>query len=93
MKINWKVRFKNPTFWAQIAVSVISPILVGMGMQWSDMTTWPNLINCIVRAACNPVIVVSVIGSVWAAITDPTTQGTSDSVQALNYETPKKKGE
>ena len=29
--INWKVRFQNPVFWAQIAVAVISPILVGLG--------------------------------------------------------------
>ncbi|MEY8312829.1 phage holin [Oscillospiraceae bacterium 42-9] len=35
--INWKVRFQNPVFWAQIAVAVISPILVGLGMQWQDM--------------------------------------------------------
>ena len=41
--INWKVRFQNPVFWAQIAVAVISPILVGLGMQWQDMTTWAAL--------------------------------------------------
>ena len=28
--INWKVRLKNPTFWAQIIIAVISPILVGL---------------------------------------------------------------
>ena len=40
MNINWKVRLKNPTFWAQIILSIISPILVGLGVQWQDMTTW-----------------------------------------------------
>ncbi len=27
--INWKVRLKNPTFWAQIVIAIVSPILVG----------------------------------------------------------------
>lgn len=55
--INWKVRFQNPVFWAQIAVAVISPILVGLGMQWQDMTTWAALGGALYRAVCNPVIV------------------------------------
>ena len=41
--INWKVRLKNPVFWAQVAAAVVSPILVGLGLQWEDMTTWPAL--------------------------------------------------
>ena len=40
MKINWKVRLKNPVFWAQVAVALLSPILVSLGLQWEDMTTW-----------------------------------------------------
>ena len=43
MKINWKVRLKNPVFWAQVAVALLSPILVSLGLQWEDMTTWPAL--------------------------------------------------
>ena len=77
--INWKVRIKNPTFWAQIVVAIISPILVGLGAQWQDMTTWAALWDALRNAVGNPVIVVSVIGSVWACITDPTTKGTMDS--------------
>ena len=34
-------------------------------------------------------IVVSVIGSVWACITDPTTKGTADSELAMSYDVPK----
>lgn len=89
MKINWKVRLKNPVFWAQIVVAIISPVLVGLGVQWQDMTTWAALGYALYRAVCNPVIVVAVIGSVWAAVTDPTTQGTGDSHEALLYELPK----
>lgn len=87
--INWKVRLKNPTFWAQIILSIVSPILVGLGAQWSDMTTWAALWDVLRNAVSNPVIVVSVIGSVWACITDPTTKGTADSTLAMSYDKPK----
>ena len=86
--INWKVRFQNPVFWAQIAVAVISPILVGLGLQWQDMTTWAALGGALHRAVCNPVIVAAVAGSVWAAVNDPTTAGLKDSARAKHYEKP-----
>lgn len=89
MKINWKVRIKNPVWWAQIIIAIVSPILVGLGLQWSDMTTWKSLGQALFDAICNPVIVVSVIASVWTAITDPTTKGVSDSKAALTYDKPK----
>lgn len=89
MNINWKVRIKNPVWWVQIGIAIVSPILVGLGLQWSDMTTWKTLGQALFDAICNPVIVVSVIASVWTAITDPTTSGTSDSQQALTYTEPK----
>ena len=89
--INWKVRLKNPTFWAQIVVALVSPILVGLGLQWQDMTTWAALWDALRNAVSNPVIVVSVIGSVWACITDPTTKGTADSALAMSYDKPKTK--
>lgn len=92
MKINWKIRVKNPVFWAQIATAIISPILVGLGLQWNDMTTWSALGGALYNAVCNPVIVVAVIASVWTALTDPTTAGLSDSAQALTYDAPKKGG-
>ena len=82
MKINWKVRLKNPVFWAQVAVALLSPILVSLGLQWEDMTTWPALGEVLRQAA--------VIVSLWGVITDPTTQGLGDSQQALTYDEPKK---
>lgn len=91
MKINWKVRMRNPLFWGQIAIAIISPILVGLGMQWQDMTNWQTLGSAIMRAIQNPVIVLSIIGSVVTAVTDPTTEGIGDSRKALTYLKPKKK--
>ena len=87
--MNWKVRLKNPVFWAQIAAAIVTPILVGLGLQWSDMTTWKSFGQALYQAVCNPVIVVSVIVSVWTAATDPTTRGMKDSKQALSYTKPK----
>lgn len=90
MKINWKVRLRNPVFWVQVAVAVILPILAHLGLEWKDMTTWEALGGILVDAVKNPVIVVAVIVSVWNAVVDPTTAGIGDSAQALTYEEPKK---
>ena len=90
MAINWKVRIKNPVFWAELAMAILLPILTHMGMNWNDMTSWPALWNVLLGAIQNPVIVVAVLVSVWNAITDPTTAGLSDSTQAMTYTEPKK---
>ena len=90
MKINWKVRIKNPVFWVQVIVAVMLPILAHLGLNWEDMTTWAALGGVLLDAIKNPVIVVAVIVSVWNAVNDPTTAGLGDSAQALTYEAPKK---
>ena len=89
MSINWKVRIKNPVFWAQVAVAIVAPILAGLGLQWEDMTTWAAFGDALFKAVMNPVIVVSVIVSLWGIINDPTTKGLSDSAQAMTYTKPK----
>ena len=88
--INWRVRFKNPVFIAELAMAVLLPILTYMGLSWADMTTWASLVGVFVEAVKNPVVVVSVIVSVWNAVNDPTTAGLGDSAQAMTYNTPKK---
>lgn len=89
MKINWKVRLKNPVFWVGLAVAIVLPILTSLGMSWEDMTTWAALGNALLQVVKNPVILVSVLVSVWNLINDPTTKGLSDSAQALTYDKPK----
>nr|DAG37713.1 MAG TPA: hypothetical protein [Caudoviricetes sp.] len=89
MKINWKVRLKNPVFWVGLVVAIVLPILTYLGMSWEDMTTWAALGNALLQAVKNPVILVSVLVSVWNLINDPTTKGLSDSAQALTYDKPK----
>lgn len=88
MKINWKVRFANPLFWKQIALSVFVPLLAYYGMNWEDMTTWAAIGELFVQAVQNPVVVLSVVVSVYNAVTDPTTKGMSDSERALTYTKP-----
>ena len=90
MKINWKVRLKNPVFWASLAAAILLPILTYMGLNWSDMTTWAGLGHVLLEAVKNPVILVSVLVSAWNAIQDPTTKGLSDSSRAMSYTKPSK---
>ena len=89
MKINWKVRFANPEFWKSIVLAVFVPLLAYYGMNWADMTTWVSICNLFVQAVQNPVVVLSVVVSVYNAIIDPTTKGIGDSEQALTYTEPK----
>ena len=89
MKINWKVRFANPEFWKSIILAVFVPLLAYYGMNWADMTTWETIWNLFVQAVQNPVVVLSVVVSVYNAIIDPTTKGIGDSEQALTYTQPK----
>lgn len=85
MKINWKIRFANPVFIAQIILAILTPILAYAGITASDITTWPALVNLLKMALMNPYVLGLVLVSVWNAINDPTTVGVSDSKAALGY--------
>jgi phi LC3 family holin len=89
MKINWKVRFANPEFWKQVVLAVFVPLLAYYGMNWEDMTTWASIGTLFVQAIQNPVVVLSVVVSVYNAIIDPTTKGIGDSELALTYTKPR----
>ena len=56
-----------------------------LGFNWEDMTSWQAVGNVLLQAVQSPVIVVSVLVSVWNLLNDPTTSGLSDSSQALSY--------
>ena len=59
------------------------PVLVGYDYLGGDFR------EIFVKAISNPVVIVSVVVSVWNLITDPTTKGLGDSKQALTYQKPK----
>lgn len=89
MKINWLVRLKNPVFIAQLALSVILPILAYAGIELKDLTSWLILGKTFVAAIQNPYVLGLVVVSVWHAVNDPTTKGFADSEQALGYHKPR----
>lgn len=87
--MNWKVRFKNPLFIAQMILAVLTPILAYAGLTVKDLTTWQVLGDLLIGALSNPYVLGLVVVSVFNAVTDPTTSGVADSEQALTYTKPK----
>lgn len=90
MKINWKVRCKNPMFWAQIVASIFMPILAYMGITIQDLTTWSEVLRALQVAVLNPYVLMLVVVNVYNTVIDPTTSGISDSKTALTYTEPNK---
>ncbi len=87
-KINWKIRFKNPVFYMQLILAVLTPVLAYMGLTVKDITTWAAVGNVLLQAVSNPYVLALVLVSVWNAVNDPTTTGISDSANALTYDEP-----
>ena len=88
--MNFKVRFKNPVFIAQLVLAILAPIVAYFGITYADFSTWSMLGATLVKAIANPYVVGTIIVSVWQTLNDPTTKGLGDSFQALTYTTPKK---
>ena len=77
-------------FYAQLVLSVLTPILTYLGLTATDLTTWAKLADVLVQAISNPYVLSLVIVSVYNALVDPTTKGFGDSENALTYAKPKK---
>ena len=83
--INWKVRIKNKAFWIAFIPAVLMLIQVvaavfGIQIDLGDMG---NKLLDVVNAAF---MLLAILG----VVTDPTTDGITDSTQALGYTEPKK---
>lgn len=87
--INWKIRFKNPQFYFQLAVAIFVPIFAYAGITAQDISSWDILIKLLADALSNPWLLATIVMSVYNAILDPTTTGIKDSKQALSYNQPK----
>lgn len=86
MNINWKVRIKNKNFWLTLIPAIlllVQTILVPFGYKW-DFGVLGQQLTAIINAAF---AVLSILG----VVNDPTTEGVSDSAQAMSYDSPKKK--
>ena len=86
--MNINVRVKNPVFWVQILLSILTPILAYAGLTAQDLTTWAKLGEVLIMALSNPYVLGLVIVSVWNALNDPTTKGITDSKRAMEYKRP-----
>ena len=86
--INWKIRFKNPVFYIQLIVSIISSIFAYMGITASEITSWYKLFEIIRQAFSNPYIIFIMVISIYNFLIDPTTKGISDSKKAMTYDEP-----
>lgn len=87
MNINWLVRLKNKNFWLALVPAVLLLIQVvaavfGFELDLGDLG---NRILDVVNALF---AVLAILG----IVTDPTTEGISDSRQSLTYTEPKKEG-
>src|SRR5699024_11514386 len=65
MKINWKIRLKNPVFIAQIILAALTPILAYVGLSFKDLTSWATLGDLIQQAYSNPYLLGLVVVSVF----------------------------
>ena len=84
MKINWKVRLKNKTFWLALVPAlllVVQTVASLFGYAWDFV-----VLNQQIAAVINAVFAVLAILGV---VTDPTTAGVTDSDRAMCYDKPK----
>ena len=88
MKLNWKVRVKNKRFWlALIPAALLLAQAVGQVFGLSlELDALGDQLLGVVNALF---AVLAILG----VVNDPTTQGLSDSGQAMTYDSPKGKGE
>ena len=83
MGINWKVRLKNKAFWVAIIPALLLVIqtvaaLFGFTLDLGDLG---NKLLAVVNAVFSVLVIIGVV-------TDPTTEGISDSDRAMLYEKP-----
>lgn len=85
MKMNLKVRVKNPYFW----IGLGGVILTAMGISADMLTSWAAVWDALVNLVSNPFMLGSVVLAVLGVVLDPTTAGIGDSEQAMTYTKPK----
>lgn len=83
--INWKVRIKNKNFWVAFipAVLLLIQVIAAVFGFTLDLGDLGNKLLNVVNAAFSVLVILGIVN-------DPTTEGVSDSEQALTYTEPKK---
>ena len=85
MKINWNVRIKNKVFWMAIipALLILVQTVANVFGFVIDLGKLSGKLLAVVEA-------VFVVLAILGIVVDPTTDGITDSEQALTYTEPKK---
>ena len=84
MKINWLVRIKSKSFWLALIPAVLLLIQVVasiFGFAW-DFGELGNKLVAVINA-------IFAVLAILGIVVDPTTEGVSDSEQAMGYTEPK----
>ena len=81
MKINLKVRFKNPVFWLTVIPALVTFVYTVLGALDVVPAISQDVIVNIVTALISALTTIGVL-------IDPTTKGVGDSERALNYTEP-----
>ena len=84
--INWLVRMKNKQFWLTLipAVLLLIQVVAAVFGCTIDLGDIGNKLLAVVNA-------VFAVLTILGVVTDPTTQGLTDSAQAMTYTQPKEK--
>lgn len=83
MKINWKVRLKNPVFWATVLPAVVACVYTVLGALGIVPALTESMVLNIITAVLTALTTLGVL-------VDPTTKGLSDSHMAMTYKAPRK---
>ena len=81
--INWKVRIKNLNFWLTLipAVALVAMTVAEVFGYTIDLSTMVGKLQAVAKA-------VFTLLAILGIVTDPTTEGFSDSERAMGYEVP-----
>ncbi|MEX5935760.1 phage holin [Mammaliicoccus sciuri] len=82
MKINWKVRIKQKSFWVAIISAILLFAQQVSGVFEYDIMVYTDQITNIVNSVLGVLVLLGVVQ-------DPTTRGIKDSEQAQKYHQPK----
>lgn len=85
--INWKVRIKNKNFWLAIIPAVLL-LITQIGAIFGIQIDTALIGEQLAAVVSTVFLILTILG----IVTDPTTEGISDSTLAMTYEEPKPKG-
>lgn len=83
MKINWALRFKNKVTLTALIGIVLTAVFQIASLFGLQLSVTQEQVMSIAE------IILTILGA-WGVVVDPTTQGSGDSQQALEYTEPKK---